>query len=320
LHILFFSYSHQDEALRDQLEVHLSMLRRQGLIEAWHDRRITAGEDFHGEISAHLEEADVILLLVSPDFIASDYCYEREMTRAMERHATGEATVIPVILRPCAWHEAPFGSLMATPKDGKPITLWPNSDEAFLDVTNAIKAALKKRGAVPKSSGPSSPRIASQGTTSQSGPRSSNLRVAKPFTEHDRDQFLHDAFEYIAKFFENSLEELSRRNPGIEGTIRRIDANRFTAAAYRDGKAVARCGVRLGGAGHFSGNIAYSTGDAPETNSYNESLSVDADDQTLFFKSLGLSDFGRNGEREKLSTQGAAELLWGLFIAPLQQT
>jgi len=65
---LFFSYSHQDEALRDQLEVHLSVLKRQGLIEAWHDRRIVAGKEFHGEISAHLEAADIILLIVSPDF------------------------------------------------------------------------------------------------------------------------------------------------------------------------------------------------------------------------------------------------------------
>ena len=78
--------------------------------------------------------------------------------------------------------------------------------------------------------------------------------------------------------------------------------------------------MRLGGTGHFSGSIAYSNNDAPETNSYNESISVDADDQTLFLKSLGLSDFGRNGESEKLSTQGAAELLWSLFIGPLQRT
>ena len=96
---LFFSYSHRDEGLRDQLEIHLAMLKRQGFIETWHDRRITAGEPLDQSISANLEHADIVLLLVSPDFLASDYCYDREMTRALERHISGSCTVIPVIFR-----------------------------------------------------------------------------------------------------------------------------------------------------------------------------------------------------------------------------
>src|SRR3981081_1929616 len=101
---LFFSYSHRDEALRDQLEKHLTMLKRQGFIETWHDRRITAGEPIDQAISSNLETAEIVLLLVSPDFLASDYCYEREMSRAIERHNHGSSTVIPVILRACDWH------------------------------------------------------------------------------------------------------------------------------------------------------------------------------------------------------------------------
>jgi hypothetical protein len=128
---LFFSYSHRDEALRDQLETHLSMLKRQGFIETWHDRRITAGEVFGNAISANLERADIVLLLVSPDFLASDYCYKKEMTRALERHDAAECRVIPVILRPCDWHDAPFGRLLAAPKDGKPITQCPMSTKRF---------------------------------------------------------------------------------------------------------------------------------------------------------------------------------------------
>jgi hypothetical protein len=150
--VLFFSYSHLDESLRDQLETHLSSLRRQGTISSWHDRRITAGTEFGGAIDSNLDLADVILLLISPDFIASDYCYEREMSRALERHQKGEARVIPVILRPCDWHGLPFGKLLATPKDGRPVTMWPNIDEAFLDIVNAIKSALRELGqkATPK--------------------------------------------------------------------------------------------------------------------------------------------------------------------------
>lgn len=143
---LFFSYSLVDERLRDQLETHLSALRRQGILSSWHDRRITAGEEFDEAISSHIDSADVILLLVSPDFIASDYCYEREMKRALEQHEHREAKVIPVILRPCDWHDLPFGRLLAMPRDGRPITMWPNLDEAFLDVVTAIKRALKELG------------------------------------------------------------------------------------------------------------------------------------------------------------------------------
>jgi hypothetical protein len=98
---IFFSYSHVDESLRDQLETHLSGLRRQGIISSWHDRQITAGTELGEAIDNHLNAADIILLLVSPDFIDSDYCYAREMKQALERHQIGEARVIPVILRPC---------------------------------------------------------------------------------------------------------------------------------------------------------------------------------------------------------------------------
>jgi hypothetical protein len=152
---VFFSYSHADEALRNEIEKQLSLLKRQGIIEAWHDRRIGAGEDFADAVDQHVETDDIILLLVSADFMASDYCYEREMVRAMERHTAGEAIVIPVILRPCDWHGAPFGRLNATPPDGKPITSYANRDEALLEAAKAVRAAAGRLSAKRKSSGPS---------------------------------------------------------------------------------------------------------------------------------------------------------------------
>jgi len=135
---LFFSYSHKDESLSDELELHLVMLKREGLIEAWHDRRILAGDVLDRSIDAKLESADVILLLISPDFLHSKYCYDVEVKRAMERHECGECRVIAVILRPCDWKSTPFAKLLLTPKDGKPITKWPDRDEAFLDVVQHI--------------------------------------------------------------------------------------------------------------------------------------------------------------------------------------
>jgi hypothetical protein len=314
---LFFSYSHRDESLRDQLETHLSMLKRQGFIETWHDRRITAGEALDYEISANLDRADIVLLLVSPDFLASNYCYDKEMVRALERHAAKTCVVIPVILRPCDWHDAPFGKLMATPTDGKPITQWPNIDEAFLDVTTAIKGALAKRN--PGAARAPSAIVSPISTIGRAEIRSSNLRLAKRFNDHDKDHFLHEAFDYMAKYFENSLSELARRNPGVEGRFRRIDANRFTAVAYRDGQALARSNIRLGDRGVGAG-ITYSNNDSASDGSFNESLSVENDGQTLYLKPLGIRmmSYG-DRNKEKLSVEGAAELYWSLFVEPLQR-
>jgi len=319
---LFFSYSHRDEALRDQLETHLAMLKRQGFIETWHDRRITAGEPLDLAISASLESADIVLLLVSPDFLASDYCYEREMLRAVQRHKAGACTVIPVILRPCDWHDAPFGGLLAAPKDGKPITQWPDIDAAFLDVTTAIKGAVRARGAGPTEGveRPSPLPPPASGVGAATAVRSSNLRVAKRFTQHDKEVFLQDAFEFIAKYFENSLRELAARNPGIEGRFRRIDANRFTAVAYRDGDAIARCSIALGSEFGFMSGITYSHSDSASTTSFNESLSVENDDQAIYLKTLGMSMLRRGAdEKSKLTPEGGAEFYWGVFIEPLQR-
>ena len=258
-----------------------------------------------------------MLLLISPDFIYSDYCYEREMKRALERHEKGETRVIPVILRPCDWRGLPFGKLMATPKDGKAITTWPNIDSAFLDVVTSIKNALKAvgRSAKPEPRRRTETAAEEPRNSIQAPTRSSNLRISKKFTDLDRDRFRHDGFEYIAKFFENSLKELAARNAGIEQTFRRIDANRSSAAAYRGGDKVCQGSVSIAGGVMSHGSIEYAMSDEPR-GSMNEAVSVKADDQTLYFEALGLQSFGH--EKEKLTFQGAAEMFWELFIRPLQ--
>jgi TIR domain len=141
---LFYSYSHRDEALRKKLETHLSLLKDQGVIQDWHDRRIQAGTEWDGVISENLERAKIILLLVSADFLASRYCRDIELKRAMQRHQAGTARVIPVILRPVDWHSASFGKLAALPKDGKPITSWRNRDEAFTDIARGIREVQRE--------------------------------------------------------------------------------------------------------------------------------------------------------------------------------
>ena len=139
---VFFSYSHKDEELRDELSKHLTILKRRQVISGWHDRRIGAGREWEKEIDTHLNAAHIVLLLVSSDFLASDYCYDVEVKRAMERHDAGEVRVIPVILRDVNWKGAPFSKLNALPKDGRAVTSWPNRDEAFRNVAEGITQAV----------------------------------------------------------------------------------------------------------------------------------------------------------------------------------
>ena len=140
---LFYAYSHKDEALRDELEEHLALLKRQGYIVGWHDRRIGAGEEWKGQLDKNLEESQIILLLISPSFLASDYCYDIETKRALDRHDKGEATVIPVPLRPVDWVGAPFFRLQGLPIDLRPVTTWTNKDEAFKNIAQGIRRAIE---------------------------------------------------------------------------------------------------------------------------------------------------------------------------------
>ncbi len=149
---VFYSYAHRDIVLRDNLDKHLSNLKRQGLITSWYDRDINAGKAWASEIDEHLRKAHIILLLISPDFMNSEYCYSIEMTYALKRHQAGEAYVIPIILRHVDWEDAPFSKLQVLPSLAEPIVSarWHNVDEAFSDVVKGIRKAIKD---LPQTSG-----------------------------------------------------------------------------------------------------------------------------------------------------------------------
>lgn len=139
---VFISYSHGDEPYRERLEINLTLLQRQGLIESWHDRRICAGDDWDHAISAELEAADVVLLLISADFLASDYIWERELNRAMVRHEAGDVRVIPILIRHCDLEGTPFQKLQAVPAKMRPVNSWTDPDEAWAEVTRAIRMVV----------------------------------------------------------------------------------------------------------------------------------------------------------------------------------
>lgn len=150
---IFYSYSHRDERLARQFDSQIRALQLQGLVETWYDRQIAPGDNWAAEIEENLRAANIILLLLSSDFISSGYCVENEMRVAMQRHAAGEAKVIPVILRFCDWEDVPFdggagvgrlGDLQALPEGAKPVKDWRSRDEAFLNVVRGIKRVIHK--------------------------------------------------------------------------------------------------------------------------------------------------------------------------------
>lgn len=193
---LFYSYSHKDEAFREKLETHLSILRRNGYISEWHDRRISAGSEWEVDINYNLEEADIILLLVSSNFLASDYCYDTETIRALEKHKEKQAIVIPIILSPCLWLESKLSELQSLPRDNRAVTTFDNEDVAWLEVAEGILDALR--------------------SLPEKAPTSAH--IDKPLSSSESSQLILDFLNKYNSWFFSPLriKKWGARQPGFE--------------------------------------------------------------------------------------------------------
>jgi len=215
---IFFCYAHEDEELLNKLKTHLRPLQRQGLIDVWYDRDISAGSDWEQEIKEQLHTAQIILLLVSPDFMDSDYINDVELKRAIERHNSGEARVIPIILRPVYWQDV-LGKLQALPTDGKPImsSSWQYQDEAFFNVTEGIRKTIKN--IVPKLSPllpPSSVETSTIGQSvsiSQIQPRTEISTVDNHVSREQRQLVIQNQLAASLNAKLKPLDEIKNRYP-----------------------------------------------------------------------------------------------------------
>jgi hypothetical protein len=141
---VFFSYAHEDEELMDCVRRQMIIWERKGVFIKWYDRKIPPGETWRTQVDHRIHAATIILLFFSPHFIESRYCSEVEGAIALKRAKNGTAIVIPVILRPCPWQQTPFAELQALPRDGRPVSQWPDRDQVCLDIAQAVadRAAL----------------------------------------------------------------------------------------------------------------------------------------------------------------------------------
>ena len=177
---LFYSYAHEDEPLRDELDGHLALLRRKGVIRPWHDRGIVPGQQWDEAIDAQLTRADLILLLVSKDFLNSDYIWGKELAVAIARAERGDASVVPVLLRAVDIEDAPFAKLQGLPTDLRPVTSWPNRDEAWTDVAKGIRRAVEAIQQRWASTPPAAPAAPSAPRSSDVGTATATASAAPP--------------------------------------------------------------------------------------------------------------------------------------------
>jgi hypothetical protein len=315
----FISYTHADTTLKEQLVRHLAPLGREGLIELWHDGMLRPGEHLDPAVQAALSASDVVILLVSADFIASEYCYEQEMLRAFARQRDGTARVIPIILRPCQWKGVPIGNgetlseFVALPKDGKPVISWPDTDTAFDNAVGSIRDMLKADSrSSPRATGASASLRGASTETPRLAGASNLLGIAAKPTDLDRDRFLRNGFTATAALFEEKLAELKASDTRIDTDFERIDSRSFAASVYLDGKRVGQVSIWHGG-DMWRNALCLSYDTATSTrNSMNDWLPIEDTPQGLAFGAS--ATMSRRRADGPLDAAGAADYFWENFL------
>lgn len=284
------------------------MLRRDGLITEWYDREILAGTNVDREITVNLADSDVFLALVSPDFLASNYCYEREMKVALERHEAGTLRVVPIIVEACDWTASPLAKLKALPKDGKPISTWTNEDVAYLDVATELRRTLD-------SDREPSEKVARLPQTGRAKtiPETKRYRIKREFDAIDRAEFAHAAFANFRQYFQRSVDELNQIGDPIRARFETISESAFTCTVLNKGKRNGEAHITFHLKGERSfGDIIYSFSFRAADNTANGHLSVQADEYEQY---LVLNSFRDVSDKERHSVEEIAETIWREFIS-----
>ncbi len=305
---IFVSYSHRDEGTLERLKAHLSPLRRDGRIETWYDREIRAGGEIDGAISAELESCDIVFLLISPDFLDSDYCMDTEMTRAMERHEEGSARVIPIIVEDCYWKTSAFKKLKALPKDGKPISSWTNENTAFLNVVEEVARVLDDMDRAPVSAQPE------PGGATRPEAQPLKYRVQRHFDDIDRSDFRDQAYDGIRRYFQEAAAELDALEE-LRGRFTARSDKKFSCTVVNRSRmrgGTAHITVRCSTGGHGFGDISYVFAEDSADNTSNGGFNVENDEYEMFLTAT--MNFMRGNQEDRMTPHQAAESLWTEFL------
>lgn len=305
----FISYSHKDSNYLERLKVHLAQMKRDGLITEWTDEEIHAGGSLNNTISDALNSSELFLALLSPDYIASNYCYNKEFEVAQKMQEEGKIIIIPIIVEPCDWQRTPFGNLKALPKDGKAVSEWTNANNAFLNVIDELRrltSFTKSSATIPNTATNATEKLAR------------NYKVKKYFSEVDNFNFKEASYKEIKNYFLESILELD--------SVENLQA-RFT----NDGKGFFTClisnrannqnsflTVQIGSEGqrHF-GDLSYLFSEHVNTSSIqvDKVFKIDNDDYEQFWTKSS-QGFGFSSQSNiRLLAHQVAEEIWNEFIS-----
>lgn len=306
---VFISYSHRDAVALDRLHTHLAPLLSEGLIDAWFDREILAGGNIDAEIDKALEYCDVFLMLVSPDFLASDYCVNIEMERALERHNYDGVPVIPIIVEPCDWTSSPLGKFKALPRDGKSISEWPNQNSAYLDVVRELRRILETR----RDTVSGAEHTPFFGGTLDTPPVAPSYRIQKDFDEIDRSEFRETAFATIQDYFQQQIDMINMIDD-LHGRFVSHGPSSFGCTIVNRARlrnhGTAHITVHCGNSGIGLGDISYSFSENADPNMANGIFHIEADNYEQYL----VNTIGFRDNQGRLTPQSAAECLWTEFI------
>jgi hypothetical protein len=283
----------------------MKMLEREGALSAWSDRDINAGSEIDAAIANAHNDSLLFIPIVSPDFLASNYCYDQEMKTAFNRAASGEMTIVPIIAEPCDWLSSPLAKFKAAPKDGKPISEWANENNAYVDIVRELRRIINNQPRFPDSA----ERIPLSRPT---------LRIKKDFTSIDRDQFRDDSFSEIQLYFKNSIKEIGEINE-IQSRFEEMSATAFTCTVVNRARSNAESHLTVrnnkGGRNRIGDISCSDSAFDDSTTTSTEIISVKADDYTMFLSlSFGNRFFSGANRDEKLSAAQVADILWIDFI------
>jgi hypothetical protein len=305
----FISYSHIDENYLKKLHVHLAMLRREGSLNAWSDHIVLAGDEFNSEIKSNLENSKLFLALVSPDYLDSNFCYEKEFQYALQLAEDGKLRIIPIIVEPCDWKASPFSKFKAIPKDGKPVSEWTNKNNAYLDIITSLRRIIEAEGkeVINNFENKSNNIMAVSGR---------HVRLKRDFDSIDKAEFADKAYEIIRTYFEGSCAELNDVDENLKAKFEPMSKVAFTCTVVNRAK-------KSGGEAHVTvynskkerdiGDIYYVYQRYANPNVSNGHINVEADDYNLY---LNLNSYNAHNAEGKIkyTPEIVAEILWKEFV------
>ncbi|WP_298247330.1 toll/interleukin-1 receptor domain-containing protein [uncultured Christiangramia sp.] len=302
----FISYSHQDKNYLDLLHKHLSQLTREELINTWTDEEIKAGSNIDQGVSQSLQNAKLFLALLSPDYIDSEYCYEKEFKTALSKEENGELIIVPIIVEPCDWLNTPFKKFKALPKDGKPVSEWKNMNTAFLNIIQELRALLTE------------PSGLIHLPTKEKKVSSTNYKIKKDFDSIQKMDFQEETFKNIKEHLRENISELNSLE-NIRARITEDEKNKFEAILVNRNKinnesvltltTDATSAIPRINFNKSDFTISYSTGEKRYHNHGNSFNLVD-DEYDLFWQRFSIESFNNSNSKKKLTYIDMVDDIW----------